>query len=303
MRRNRASPACSSRYPTGETDIPPPPPAPCSPSRPPLPPPNPHLALATGMTVTPWPCTASPNTAEARAVAPILSARCPANPGPVATRSASSLASASVTVIVLLVGPAEGRTCHCARRTQIAHWLSASEGARWRRAGCLVSDACKPHQPVSGLEPLTKDIYGRPRFPLRLPGVRSLRAYVDRPLPGLRRMEHAGRGQAPGRRWRPSLRLGETGRGGGSAARAAARGPGADGRSPADRHRRARPGPRRRARARFGGVARRVAGDRQVHADRDGARESCGPRREGALRLGRGVGRAGQAAGGAAGRR
>ncbi len=111
---------------------------------------------------------------------------------------------------------------------------------------------------------------------LLLPGVWPRVADLVGALRRLRRVEHAGRGAArpsrprpPGRRRRsPGDRRGKP--------IAAARRLGPGGRPPAHRDRRARPGARRRPRARVAGPARRLARDRQVDADRDGARQ---PRR------------------------
>ena len=63
-----------------------------------------------------------------------------------------------------------------------------------------------------------------------------------------------------------------------------------------DGHRRARPGARRRDRARLAGADRRRAGDRQVHDHRRGAGEPGGGGPSRAVRVGRGVRGAGEAA-------
>ena len=99
-------------------------------------------------------------------------------------------------------------------------------------------------------------------------------AALARAVPGLRRVEHARRGARAARR---------PGAAAAAAAAAPARGPRRSrsrcATSRAERrrgcrtgHRRARPRPRRRPRARLARAARRLAGHRQVDADRHGAR-------------------------------
>src|SRR5215211_2243516 len=92
--------------------LPPPPPPPCSSARVPLPPPNPHLDLATGITVTPSRSIGSPNTAEARALAPIFSARrWTSSPPSLCSRSIaldSSTPAISSSLLLLLDLPAIG---------------------------------------------------------------------------------------------------------------------------------------------------------------------------------------------------
>ena len=93
-------------------------------------------------------------------------------------------------------------------------------------------------------------------------------------------------------------------RGPGGPAGAARRGRGAPPRAAADRHQGARPDPRRRPGAGLAGADRRLAGDREVDADDDGARQPAGRRPADAVRVGRGVGRPDPPArGAAAGRR
>ena len=98
--------------------------------------------------------------------------------------------------------------------------------------------------------------------------VRRADAQVARALPVLLGVEHArrgARGARPGRaRAAPAAAPGAPG--------PAARGQRRARAAPVDRHRRARPRPRRRAGARLARPPRRLAGHRQVDADEHGAR-------------------------------
>ena len=114
-----------------------------------------------------------------------------------------------------------------------------------------------------------------PHHRLRLLGLRPPRRQVARPVPGLRRVEHARRGGARAAAGRRAAARRA------AAARAvkpvpARRRPRGAPRPAATGHRRARPRARRRARARLARAARRLARHRQVDADVDGARQ---PRR------------------------
>ena len=141
----------------------------------------------------------------------------------------------------------------------------------------------------------------RGTFPhsLRLLLLRPSEPQVARPLPGVRRVELAARGGARARRPRAAAsrprapvavtRLGDVD------VLAAARLP--------DRHRRARPGARRRPRARVARPDRRRARGRQELAAPAGAGGGRGGRRPHPARLRRGVARPGAAAGRAARRR
>ena len=104
------------------------------------------------------------------------------------------------------------------------------------------------------------------RDEVRLPAVRPPGAGLVGPCPGCgewNTLVERGRGHGAPSRRRPRRSAGTAPRAG-----AAARRRGAGGRAARDRDRRARPGARRRARARLAGPARRLAGDRQEHADR-----------------------------------
>ena len=138
---------------------------------------------------------------------------------------------------------------------------------------------------------------------LPLPGVRLPGRQVVRPLPRLRRVQHDRRGadrRAPrgggcGRR-APASR----GRGARDRARAPGRGVGRGGRPRALGRRRAGSRPRRRRRAGVAGPDRRRSGHRQVHPPPPGLGRARGDGGARPLRVGRGVGRAGEAPGGPA---
>jgi len=103
IRRNLAPSAVISMKPTGRKMTPPPPPLPRSSPRCPPPPPKPQRALATGITVIPSLVTGSPNTVEARAVAPIVLASLSTNEGDsVCLESANSSLTLSA---ICIVGP------------------------------------------------------------------------------------------------------------------------------------------------------------------------------------------------------
>ena len=122
-------------------------------------------------------------------------------------------------------------------------------------------------------------------------GLRGPEPSVARPLPGVRRVEHA-RGGAGGRDASPrsdrAVRL---------RARPAVRRGRSDGPAHPDGRRRLRPRPRRRPRAGLGRPRRRGAGDRQVDAPPPGRRAARRTGRARPLRQGGGVRPAGQDAG------
>jgi hypothetical protein len=144
--------------------------------------------------------------------------------------------------------------------------------------------------------------HAAPGHPPRLQRLRARLAALARPVPGLRRVEHAGggararcagsRGRWPGG-WSLRCARGPTG----PPARGANRGP------RAAAHRAGGAGPRvgRRAGARLARVAGRLAGHRQVDLDGHGAGPSRGGRMAHPVRLGRGVARADPPARGAPG--
>ena len=134
---------------------------------------------------------------------------------------------------------------------------------------------------------------GQDSFFLCLPELRGGHPALAGQMRILRRVEHDHRGSRRARR----RRRGGAARSGGPAvpargsvrrvqARAASR----------HRDRRARPGGRRRVRARIGDADRRRAGHRQVDAPDPGLRRGRALGRAGRLRLGRGIDRAGAAA-------
>ena len=147
---------------------------------------------------------------------------------------------------------------------------------------------------------------GQVRHRLRLLGLRARVRQVARALPGVRRVEHDGRGSPararPGRR--PARPGGSAGGGGAPVKPVPLRSVQAPQRPPLlDRHRRARPRAGRRPGAGLAGAAGRLAGHRQVHHHHGHAGQPGRRRAQGALRVGRGVGGPGSPAGRAPRRR
>ena len=124
--------------------------------------------------------------------------------------------------------------------------------------------------------------HSTPRWSGRCPGCGEWNTLVEE---AARAGRVAGRGRARRR-----------GGGRGGRAGAAVGGRHAPGPAAADRHRRVRPRARRRDRPGLARAARRLAGHRQVDADEHGARQPRRRRAADALRLGRGVAGADQAA-------
>ena len=180
------------------------------------------------------------------------------------------------------------RTDGAAERQAPPHRLPLSLDDAVKRRAAPPAQA-ENHQPPGRIRPARAlgSAGAQADLRVRLLRVRGADAQVARPVPVVRRVEHAGRGARPERR-RPR---GARRRAGGRRRPVpAARGQRRARAAPAHRDRRARHGPRRRPRARLARPARRLAGDRQVDADEHGPRPPRRGRARHALRLRRGVG-------------
>ena len=139
------------------------------------------------------------------------------------------------------------------------------------------------------LRPLRSPTDAATRHDLRLLGLRPSRRQVARPVPGVLEWNSLAEERAPARGPARSGATRRSAAAGGRTATPSRRrcGP----RTPhPDGHRRTRPSPGRRSRARIARADRWLAGDRQVHAHDDGARAAPGRGPHDALRQRRGVG-------------